>query len=465
MNIYNPYSCELYHYGIKGQKWGVRRYQYPDPDRRWTPEGKERYYKYVSSKTGRINNKEYNPKGDYITENKARKAKGEESSSSSGLTDKQKKAIKIAAGVTAVALATAGIIYATKKGYIKAGKKPTDEAIEMLSLDSSKDAAYLLKNTKKGRKIISDIWDDEVLDRGTTVTNLGTNEKGPQFDRFYGTVNKKDTDFYRQTFVETNNKRYRQRINQQIQDLKSKGFSDSSPEIIKLRQELISNGGKQTQYTTTYGLNNRAKIAGYNTGSREFSKWWRDTNQNTRDEIIERAKYAIDTNKNSQKSMTSIYNRFTKAVEDYRRGKIDDATFDRILRKDGYKLYNNTITYEYTNPTGKQWGGSDEYFERLRSKGYSGLKDFNDQALSSYKSENPIIFYKGRDEVNGILVGSSNATLERREIRKVNQSDKKWYNKSTIYVPGWGYVTPNVAYQRIKTEPDRMLKKKMGFGK
>ncbi len=36
-----PYSAELYHYGIQGQKWGLRRFQNPDGTR--TPEGKIRY--------------------------------------------------------------------------------------------------------------------------------------------------------------------------------------------------------------------------------------------------------------------------------------------------------------------------------------------------------------------------------------------------------------------------------------
>ena len=36
-----PYSAELYHHGIKGQKWGIRRYQ--NPDGSLTPEGKAKY--------------------------------------------------------------------------------------------------------------------------------------------------------------------------------------------------------------------------------------------------------------------------------------------------------------------------------------------------------------------------------------------------------------------------------------
>lgn len=39
------YSSELYHFGIKGQRWGVRRYQYEDGT--LTPLGKE-HYKYLT---------------------------------------------------------------------------------------------------------------------------------------------------------------------------------------------------------------------------------------------------------------------------------------------------------------------------------------------------------------------------------------------------------------------------------
>ena len=38
----NEYSYELYHHGVKGQRWGVRRYQHKDGS--LTPAGKKRYY-------------------------------------------------------------------------------------------------------------------------------------------------------------------------------------------------------------------------------------------------------------------------------------------------------------------------------------------------------------------------------------------------------------------------------------
>ena len=40
---------ELYHYGVKGQKWGVRKYQYADGT--LTPAGKKRYYDNPNSST------------------------------------------------------------------------------------------------------------------------------------------------------------------------------------------------------------------------------------------------------------------------------------------------------------------------------------------------------------------------------------------------------------------------------
>lgn len=92
----------LQHHGIKGQRWGVRRFQ--NEDGSLTTAGKKR-----------IDNKDKNP---HTEENK-------------GLSDKQKKAIKIGIAITATALATYGGYKLAKSGKldksIDIGKGKVDE--------------------------------------------------------------------------------------------------------------------------------------------------------------------------------------------------------------------------------------------------------------------------------------------------------------------------------------------------
>lgn len=64
------YSSELYHHGIKGQKWGIRRYQ--NPDGTYTAAGKERYGATSDRQANRLakyQEREYNrAKKDYERE-------------------------------------------------------------------------------------------------------------------------------------------------------------------------------------------------------------------------------------------------------------------------------------------------------------------------------------------------------------------------------------------------------------
>lgn len=49
-----PVTDELYHHGVQGQKWGIRRYQ--NEDGTLTAEGRERYGKYELGKYAKNNN-------------------------------------------------------------------------------------------------------------------------------------------------------------------------------------------------------------------------------------------------------------------------------------------------------------------------------------------------------------------------------------------------------------------------
>lgn len=118
---------ELYHYGTKGQKWGIRNYQ--NKDGSYTANGQ----------------KENNGHGRYSSidsENKSNKKRG--------LSDKQKKYIKIGLAVAGVSLAVAGGLYLYKNKdylsmYMKMGKKNVDfirnsGTFDYLNIREDKDA-------------------------------------------------------------------------------------------------------------------------------------------------------------------------------------------------------------------------------------------------------------------------------------------------------------------------------------
>ena len=92
----------LVHFGIKGQKWGVRRFQ--NEDRTWTEAGKERY--------GSGNDSDKKSSGGSASSSKSGKK---------GLTDSQKKALKTAAIVAGTAAVAGLAVYGGAK-YVDAVK-------------------------------------------------------------------------------------------------------------------------------------------------------------------------------------------------------------------------------------------------------------------------------------------------------------------------------------------------------
>ena len=107
-----PYTSELYHHGIKGQKWGVRRFQ--NLDRSYTAAGKKRY--------------------------------AEKSSGRNGMSDSTKKKLKTAGKVAAVAAGTVLAAY----GAYKFGTSETGRRIA----GNVKEAARQKASESRARKAI-----------------------------------------------------------------------------------------------------------------------------------------------------------------------------------------------------------------------------------------------------------------------------------------------------------------------
>ena len=112
---------ELYHHGIKGQKWGVRRFQ--NKDGSLTPAGKKRYDDSNNTNTSRL--KEKKQKTQKIPKNKSlHRLKLEEKYMKNGMTREQAeqaaaKRIRTEKFVTAAAAVTvaSAVAYAKYKGY------------------------------------------------------------------------------------------------------------------------------------------------------------------------------------------------------------------------------------------------------------------------------------------------------------------------------------------------------------
>lgn len=158
---------ELYHHGIKGQKWGVRRYQ--NPDGSLTLAGKKRALKVQNDYTELSKNKKYHDKDGNLTyEGKKRALKMKEQYSS--ITGKSLRPFPNTSGLKS-STSVKGESKVKPKSISEMSNKEIADKIERMRLENTLKS-LTPEEISRGRKLVDGLKDtaiDMTIDRGTKL--------------------------------------------------------------------------------------------------------------------------------------------------------------------------------------------------------------------------------------------------------------------------------------------------------
>lgn len=362
----------LQHHGIKGQTWGVRRFQ--NEDGTLTEEGKDRYG--IGDGDERVSNSD-------IEDAKRRYKREQKENESHHNTIKKEKASGKQISERRRQLEEQFL----KKGYTKeqaevsAYKKEKLEKIVKVAGAVAITTA-LAYGAYKGYKFIQK-YGDKVIRKGASVQRVTTNPSDVLLNR-PGYVSPDKTDFAK----------YRGLYGKHIEIVEDNNrFINELAKLTGGHQVPVGSGANVVNAKAVSNL----KIAGERTGKKTF------------DELMK-----------NDPAFKNHFSRVTRGSTPMAGGKL--AT--------DYENFNVRLAGGFENPSSKYL--KEKFFGALKNKGYAGVIDVNDRRFSGYDSKNPAILFNLKDSLSVQNTAKLGSDMIKKEMDTAYKTIRKQAGRAKV---------------------------------
>lgn len=358
MRNYNCTSLndELYHHGIKGMRWGVRRFQ--NPDGSLTKAGMRRYgdkspYEVTTSdgdtfRVSKGSKNNYNTRSSKVTKTWGQHNKEVDDAKANKQSDKPKSKYrqKLEAKYRAMG-------YDEKHAAERAAKRIKTEKIiaATAGLTIAAASAYVIKHRIEEKS-------DHIIKSGKTLQRVAASDD-INFDRaLYMAGNKSDKTKYAGLYG-------RQLRNQGTAEGAVKAFGIKATKDLK----VVSNDKARDTFVELYKTNP------------EFKKLYDNQTQTIRN--------WVDQSPVNDPRYAGVYKKLRVGMS------------EKVLRKNGYDSFNRQLTDNTTEDARRI---NKIFYDALKSKGYDAVADLNDRKYSGYRAKSATIVFggKGKMEVSSV---------------------------------------------------------------